>query len=214
MKINLLLQGVLMGLVVAVPVGPLGLLSISRALSMGAWYGLFSGLGIATADAFVAGAAALGISLISDFLTDHQFALRFIGGIFLCYLGLKIYRTQAIREPSGASTANGLLGAYVSTFLLTCSNPVTILAFVAIYAAWNIQSLSGHYAGAALLSIGVFTGSAAWWVALFVGLTGFRDRFNLRVLWWIHRISGAGIAAFGVVILVSLTRLGSMWGIL
>jgi threonine/homoserine/homoserine lactone efflux protein len=82
MGINLLLQGVLMGLVVAVPVGPLGLLSISRALSMGAWYGLFSGLGIATADAFVAGAAALGISLISDFLPTTSSLCALSAGYF------------------------------------------------------------------------------------------------------------------------------------
>src|SRR3989304_7600794 len=112
----LLIEGVLIGFVVAVPVGPLGLLCINRALALGALCGLFSGLGVATADALAAGIAALGISLISGFLTDHQVLLRLGGGCFLCYLGLKIYRTKpAVQTPTG--DVNGLLGAYAPTLL-------------------------------------------------------------------------------------------------
>jgi threonine/homoserine/homoserine lactone efflux protein len=207
MPIYLLIQGVLIGLVVAVPVGPLGLLCINRALAMGPWCGLSSGLGVATADALAAGIAALGISLVSGFLSDHQTVLRLVGGMFLCYIGFRIFTTEPVHQPAKSGTVNGVLGAYASTFLLTFSNPVTILSFFAIYAGWHVESLSGHYLGAAILTMGVFIGSALWWVALFIGLTAFRERFNLRVLWWIHRISGAAIAAFGVVLLLSLARL-------
>ena len=97
MAIYLVLQGVLMGLVVAVPVGPLGLLCINRALMLGPVCGLLSGLGVATADALAAGIAALGISLVSAFLVDYQVALRFVGGIFLCYLGSMIYKTEPLK---------------------------------------------------------------------------------------------------------------------
>ena len=95
MAIHLLIKGAMMGFVVAVPVGPLGLLCINRALSLGPWYGLFSGLGIATADALAGGIAALSISLVSQFLVDHQFAFRLVGGLFLCYLGYEIYCTRS-----------------------------------------------------------------------------------------------------------------------
>src|SRR3989304_1501834 len=102
MPVHLLIEGVLIGIVVAVPVGPLGLLCINRALATGALCGLFSGLGVATADALAAGIAALGISLVSGFLTDHQVFLRFAGGIFLCYLGVKIYQTKPTQQtPTG-----------------------------------------------------------------------------------------------------------------
>ena len=203
-----------MGFVVAVPVGPIGLMCVNRALSMGALYGLFSGLGIATADALAGGIAALSISLVSQFLIDHQFAFRLIGGLFLCYLGYEIYYTHPGQQPPRTRTINGLLGMYVATFLLTLSNPVTILSFVAIYAASHAESLNGHYGGAAVFALGVFIGSASWWVALFLGLTVFRERFNLRLLWWIHRISGIGIAGFGVFLLLSIFSLKSTWGIL
>jgi threonine/homoserine/homoserine lactone efflux protein len=212
MTIHLLLQGMVMGFVVAVPVGPLGLLCINRALLMGRLCGLFSGFGVATADALAAGIAALGLSLVSGFLSDHQVILRLIGGIFLCYLGLKIYRTEP-RQQAMASNVNGLLGAYVTTFLLTFSNPVTVLSFIAICAGWGIESLRGHYLAAAILTIGVFIGSALWWVALFIGLAVFRDKFSMQALGWIHRVSGAAIAAFGVVVLLSLSPIKTAFGI-
>lgn len=196
-----------MGLVVAVPVGPLGLYCINRALLMGPIYGLFSGLGVATADAVAAGVAALGITLISNFLSAHQMTLRLIGGAFLCFLGYTIYIAE---PPSQAPIRNisGLFGCYVTTFLLTLSSPVTILSFAAIYAAWNVPSLNGRHVAAGTLSAGVFSGSALWWIALFVGMTAFRNFFSLRFFFWVHRVSGALIALFGVIVLLSL----SPWG--
>jgi threonine/homoserine/homoserine lactone efflux protein len=211
MSISLFVQGVLMGLVVAVPVGPLGLLCISRALALGPTYGLFSGLGVATADALAAGIAALGITLISGFLSAHQMILRLIGGAFLCYLGCKIYVTEPVAQ-APIKTINGLLGAYVTTLFLTFSNPVTILSFVAIYAGWHVPSLDGHYVAAATLTLGVFTGSALWWFGMFVCLKALHRRVNLRFLFWVHRVSGAIIAGFGVVVLFSLSPWGQALG--
>jgi threonine/homoserine/homoserine lactone efflux protein len=206
MPIFHVIQGILIGLVVAVPVGPLGLLCINRSLMLGALPGLASGLGVASADALAAGIAALGISLVSDFLADHQVVLRLIGGIFLCVLGYRIYRTEPAMKIPTIST-NGLLGAYATTFFLTISNPVTILSFIAIYAGWHVQSLHGHYLAAALLMLGVFIGSGLWWIALFVGLTLFRLNISHGFLGWIHRVSGAVIVAFGITVLLSLSPL-------
>lgn len=211
MSSYLLIEGIMIGMVVAVPVGPLGLLCINRALMLGPVCGLFSGLGVATADALAAGIAALGITLVSSFLADHQIVLRLIGGIFLCYLGFKIFRSEVVsRLP--INSVNGLASAFATTFLLTLSNPVTIFSFVAIYAGWHVPALHGRYIAAATLTMGVFTGSALWWVALFVGLTMFRDRFNLTFLFWVHRVSGAVIAVFGIVVLLSLSPLRQILG--
>lgn len=211
MALYLVLQGILMGLVVAVPVGPLGLLCVNRALMLGPVYGLFSGLGVATADALAAGIAALGISLVSGFFTDYQAALRFVGGSFLCYLGYRIYRTEP-GNPSPSGNVNGLVGAYATTLFLTFSNPVTILSFVAIYAGWHVPTLHGHYIAAAQLTLGVFIGSALWWVALFIGLTTCRNKFSLRFLGWVHCVSGLLIAGFGVVVLLTLSPLARLFG--
>lgn len=203
MPIYLFLQGVIMGFVVAVPVGPLGLLCINRALSAGPLAGLYSGLGVATADALAAAIAALGLTLVSEFLVDHQTLLQIVGGIALCYLGVKIYRTTPKTE-APANNVNGLAAAYATTFILTLSNPVTILSFFAIYAGWGVKSLSGHYLGAATLMAGVFVGSAMWWLILGIGMVLFRDRFSHHVLGRIHKVSGVVIAGFGLVVFLSL----------
>jgi len=212
MPVHLFIQGILIGFVIAVPVGPLGLLCINRALAMGALCGLFSGLGVASADALAAGIAALGITLISAFLIAHETALRLVGGIFLCYLGCKIFRTRpAAQLPP--SNIGGLCSAYATTFLLTFSNPMTILSFVAIYAGWGVQSLRQHYLSAAILTAGVFAGSALWWVLLFGGMTFFRDAFDARVMAMIHRVSGTIIAGFGLIVLLSLSPLLAALGL-
>jgi threonine/homoserine/homoserine lactone efflux protein len=145
--------------------------------------------------------------LVSAFLVAHEVALRLIGGAFLFYLGCKIYctRTGAQALPRSVS---GVFSAYATTFLLTFSNPVTILSFVAIYAGWGLQSLRQHYLSAAALTTGVFTGSALWWILLFGGMTVFRDAFSNRFMGIIHKVSGVIIAGFGAIILLSLLPLG------
>jgi threonine/homoserine/homoserine lactone efflux protein len=212
MPVYLIIQGVLIGVVVAVPVGPLGLLCINRALAMGAICGLFSGLGVASADALAALLAALGISFVSDFFIDHQTLLRLAGGMFLCYLGWQIYGTKP-KEQLAPGKVNGLLNAYATTFFLTISNPVTILSFIAIYAGWHVPSLHGRYFAAALLALGVFIGSGLWWIGLFIGMTAFHGKFTLRTLGWVHRVSGVLILGFGIVVLLSLSPLKQSFGI-
>lgn len=211
MPVYLFTKGMLIGFVVAIPVGPLGLLCINRALAMGALCGLVSGFGVATADALAAGIAALGITLISAFLIEHQEALRLVGGILLCYLGYKIYRTRPIAQLP--SNVTGLFSAYATAFLLTFSNPVTILSFVAIYAGWGVESLHEHYLSAAILTLGVFAGSALWWVLVFSGMSLFRDAFSARVMAMIHKVSGTIIAGFGLIVLLSLSPLRAALGI-
>ncbi len=212
MSAYLIIQGLLIGIVVAVPVGPLGLLCINRALAQGAICGLFSGLGVASADALAALIAALGISFVSSFFSAHQTLLRLAGGLFLCYLGWQIYATTP-KEQAVPSPMNGLLHAYATTFFLTFSNPVTILSFVAIYAGWHVPSLHGRYLAAVLLALGVFIGSALWWVSLFIGMTAYRGKFSLRTLGWVHRVSGVLILGFGVAVLLSLSPLKQSFGI-
>ncbi len=212
MSVYFIIQGVLIGFVVAVPVGPLGLLCINRALAMGAICGLFSGLGVASADALAASLVALGISFVPSFFTEYQTPLRLAGGVFLCYLGWQIYGTKPKEQPA-LGNVNGLLSAYAKTFFLAISNPATILSFIAIYAGWHVPSLQGRYFATALLALGVFIGSALWWIGLFVGMTVFRGKFDLRTLGWVHRVSGVLILGFGVIVLLSLSPLKQSFGI-
>lgn len=197
MLIRFFMEGLLIGFVVAVPVGPIGLFCLSRVLSGRLAYGLLSGLGVATADALSGGIAALGLTLVSDFIFRHQLWLRPMGGAFLCYLGYRIFSLRSGGHFGGSKEVR-LVGAYGSTFLLTFTNPVTVLSFVAIYAGLGIESLRGDYWGAGALTSGIFIGSSLWWVILGGGVLLFHEKFTHDGLRWVHKLSGLIIAGFGV----------------
>jgi threonine/homoserine/homoserine lactone efflux protein len=197
------LRGLLIGLSIAAPVGPIGVLCIRRTLAAGRVYGLVSGLGAATADAFYGSVAGFGLTFLSSFLIEQRFWLRLIGGLFLCYLGVRTFLAQPAEQEAKAKS-NGLAGAYASTLLLTLTNPTTILSFAAIFAGLGLASVSGSYLSSGLLVLGVFLGSALWWFLLSGGVSLFREKLGTRQLRWINRLSGIIILAFGVLALVSL----------
>jgi threonine/homoserine/homoserine lactone efflux protein len=200
MDISFLFRGLVIGFSIAAPVGPIGVLCIRRTLTEGRASGLVSGLGAATADAVYGSIAGFGLTLISGFLVDQQTWLRLIGGAFLCYLGI---RTLLATPAEGAAPVkgNGLVGAYASTLFLTLTNPLTILSFAAIFAGLGLASTSGSYISAATLVLGVFVGSAAWWLLLSGGVSLLRSRFGARAMRWVNRISGGIITIFGVLAL-------------
>lgn len=200
-------QGILMGFLVAVPVGPVGLLCINRALTQGPRLGLVSGLGVAAADALAASIALLGLTLISNPLVTQQVWLRSAGGLFLCYLGV---RTFLAKPPARveSSKESGIFSAAASTFFLTVTNPVTVSSFVAIFAAFAVGSSGETPLSAAMLIGGVFVGSALWWVLLSVGLRLLGARLSSGRLWWVSRISGVAITGFGFVVLFNVWQKG------
>jgi threonine/homoserine/homoserine lactone efflux protein len=196
------LRGLLLGLSIAAPVGPIGVLCIRRTLSAGRGMGLASGLGAATADATYGAVAAFGLTVVSSFLLSQQMWLRLLGGAFLCYLGVRTFLAAPATEAARAGSG-GLAGAYVSTFFLTITNPLTILSFAAIFAGLGLGA-TGADAGAALgLVLGVFLGSALWWVVLSGAVSLLRARFDLLTMRWVNRGSGLLILGFGVLSLGS-----------
>lgn len=203
MDIAFLLRGLLIGFSIAAPVGPIGVLCIRRTLSDGRAAGLVSGLGAATADALYGCIAGFGLTLISNFLVSQQLWLRLVGGLFLCYLGIKTLLSKPA-EQAAVAKGSGLFGAYASTFFLTVTNPMTILSFAAIFAGLGLANSSGSYTAAGVLVAGVFLGSALWWLLLSGGVGLLRDRFNTAGLLWVNRISGIIITGFGVLALVSM----------
>jgi threonine/homoserine/homoserine lactone efflux protein len=203
MDTNLLLKGLLIGFSIAAPVGPIGVLCIRRTLAQGRAAGLVSGLGAASADAVYGCVAGFGLTFISGLLISQQSWLKLVGGAFLCYLGIRTLLAQPA-ERAAAAGGMGLAGAYTSTFFLTLTNPTTILSFVAVFAGLGLASMGGDYAAAAVLVLGVFAGSALWWLLLSGGVGLFRARFDTRAMRWVNRISGGVITAFGLLALVSL----------
>jgi threonine/homoserine/homoserine lactone efflux protein len=203
MDYSLFFRALVIGFSIAAPVGPIGVLCIRRTLADGQISGLVSGLGAATADAMYGCVAGFGLTLISSALIDQQMWLRLFGGLFLLYLGIKTLLSRPSEQAANAS-GSGLLGSYVSTFLLTVTNPLTILSFAAIFAGLGLANTSGSYVSALILVLGVFLGSASWWLLLSGGVGVFREKFNAQGLLWVNRISGVIITVFGMVALGGL----------
>jgi threonine/homoserine/homoserine lactone efflux protein len=204
MDLPLFARGSILGFSVAAVVGPIALLCIRRTLSAGFGVGFISGLGAATADASYAAVAGFGISAVAAVLVDQRLWLRVIGGIFLVYLALRTMRAAPAERSTDAGPAGmRLAGAYSSTLVLTLSNPMTILSFAGIFAGLGLGSLGTSSSTSALtLVIGVFLGSAAWWLLL----AGLISRLQRRVTpRWLRRVnvaSGLIILGFGVQSLV------------
>ncbi len=202
MTVILFLKGVVAGLSMAVPVGPIGILCIRRTLLEGRLFGFVSALGLASADVVFGCVAGFGLTFISDFLISQQVWLRLIAGLFLCAIGLKVLLTKFV-EREAPSLGKGLLGAYTSMFFLTLTYPMTVLIFLGIFAGLGIGSTKGNYLAIAALVLGVFTGSILWWAILSSLIGSLRDRFRTENWQWVNKISGILITGFGLAILLS-----------
>jgi threonine/homoserine/homoserine lactone efflux protein len=193
-------RGLVLGFTIAAAVGPISLLTIRRTLAHGRIYGLASGLGVALADATYGGIAAFGLTAVTSILVDGRLVLGVIGGLFLLVLA---WRTMTSRpdDVAVAEDRPGLVGAFLSIFGLTMTNPMTIISFAAIFAGLGIVGRGG--ADAALLTLGVFCGSASWWVLLTAVVAALRTRVTVRWLTWVNRVSGVVLLTFAAISLAS-----------
>lgn len=207
MEINLLLRGLILGLAIAAPVGPIGVLCIWQTLAFGWLRGFVCGLGAATADGIYGCIAGFGLTFVADFLLEQQIWLRFIGGIFLCYLGVKTFINIRSERNTRQIKDLKLSRVYISTLFLTLSNPATILTFVAIFSGIGSLSTNNNYFSATILVMGIFLGSGIWWLVLCIGVTLLGNKLALRNWKWIDRISGAIILGFGAIAVVSILQL-------
>lgn len=199
-----LVRGMIVGLGIAAPVGPIGLLCIQRTLTHGWPAGLASGLGAASADALYGSVAAFGLALVTTFLVEQRMWLGLAGGAFLLYLGVRTLLSRPAERAAAAADGRSLWAHYASTFALTLTNPMTILAFAAILAGAGLATGAGRPAAAAVMVAGVFLGSALWWLVLSALVTLARGRIGTRALLWVNRAAGLLLIAFGLAALYSV----------
>jgi threonine/homoserine/homoserine lactone efflux protein len=202
--VTFFLKGVGVGLVIAVPVGPVGVLCVRRTIFEGRLFGFMSGLGAASADTVFGIVAGFGLTVVSDWLLGWQDGLRAGGGLFLVWIGITALRKRVVATARPARSANNLFGAYLTTFALTISNPVTILAFLGVFAALGFSGHEATIGRAAMLVAGVLAGSLLWWAGLSLGTGLFRKRFTERHLLWVNRASGLILTVSGLLLLASL----------
>ena len=201
----LFLKGLLFGFLLAATVGPMWVLCFRRTLSQGALAGFVSGMGIAVADGIYGTVAAFGLTAISGFLLQHGFWIGLVGGIFLLYLGITCLLAAPVEVRENGLEKTGLAKAFFSTLGLTLANPPTILAFVAIFAGLGLAS-NADYGAASLVVLGVFLGSASWWVLLAAGAGWLRERIGPKLFRIINIVSGVTILGFAVWQLAAVLR--------
>jgi threonine/homoserine/homoserine lactone efflux protein len=197
-------KGIVVGIVIAVPVGPVGVMCIRRTVFEGKLAGFVSGLGAATADAVFGIIAGFGLTVVSDWLLGYQQWLRIVGACLLLAVGGHSLLARRRSKLGSAPNPESLSWYYVSTFALTLTNPITILAFLAIFAAVGLTGAEATLGRAAILVLGVWVGSLLWWLALSFGVGYFFRSFEPRHLTWINRGSGAILFLSGAALLADL----------
>jgi len=202
MGITIALQGIAVGFAMAIPIGPIGIMCISKTLTESRLRGIIIGLGAATADLLYSCIAAFGLTFIADTLNGQRVWIRLIGGALLLLLGIKTYRAKPVSSKIKIKT-DGLLGLYFYVLFLTLTNPLTIFVFIAVFSELGLANNLGLF-NATLLVSGVFTGSFLWFLALGSGATLFRTKLNFNGLKWVNRIAGVFIVVSGMAAVISV----------
>jgi len=197
---SLFVKGLIVGFCLAAPVGPIAAICVQRTIAKRWISGVVSGLGAAAADAVYGAVAAFGATIISEFLiTEHEWLQR-VGGVILLMLGARLLLMRPVERTNGVQN-RGLTGDFLSTFVLTLTNPMTFVAFAAIFATMGIGAVYGRPMLTAELVGGVFVGSAAWWIILCAGAFALRRHFDFKRLVLVNRATGVFVIAVGLVYL-------------
>jgi threonine/homoserine/homoserine lactone efflux protein len=212
--IPFLIKGLMIGLSIAAPLGPIGILCMNRTLAEGPRLGFICGLGAAAADALYALAGTVALAAIAQWIIADRVELRTVGGLFLVYLGARTFMRRGAVLPATINLPSllppGWQAAFMSTFLLTLANPMTLLSFAAMFAGLGVTSvgvLKGADLAAAALVVGVFTGSALWWLILSACIGRLRHYIGARTLTMINRVCGTVLTAFGLYSIATLMHL-------
>ena len=205
MDINFIIQGLIIGISVSAPLGPVGVICIQKTLNKGVLAGFISGLGAAFADILFASIAGFGLSFISDFMADQQIYIRSIGGLFLLFVGVKVFFTNTIKQVrKQRASKSKYIGEFFSVFFLTLSNPITIIFFGAVFAGIGLVGENSNPENTYIVILSILTGALIWWFSLSVIVNLFRHKIRLRSLWWINKIAGVLIVILGIISIVSL----------
>lgn len=196
----------MVGLMVSIPLGPMGVLIIQKTLNKGPLAGFVAGMGAATADLFYATAAAFGLGFIMDTVNEHSLALQISGGIFLMFLGMRTYLANPLKRIKAKKNVSrkGLIEDFLSLFFLTVSNPVAIIVFMGVFAGISVFGEKPSSLMQSLVLVGVLIGGGLWWYTLTSLINIFRKRFRLRLIVRINKIAGIIIAILGLLLIIAL----------
>jgi threonine/homoserine/homoserine lactone efflux protein len=198
--------GIIIGILITAPLGPVNVLCLQRAVERGFWGGVAAGLGTVLGDGLIALFAALGVNAISGAIRHHRFAIQLVGGLALLAFGLRLYFTEPrIARAGGSSDDKASLADFVwdipQTFFLTITNPGAVLGLSAIFGGVSTFVEVEGYIDAFTMVAAIMGGSLTWWVLLSNFIGNIRHRIDLPMLRRINRIAGTLLFGFGGLLL-------------
>jgi threonine/homoserine/homoserine lactone efflux protein len=208
--------GIIIGILVSAPVGPVNVLCIQRAIERGFWGGIAAGLGAMLGDGLVALCAALGVGAISGAVQYHRMTIQVLGGLVLVAFGARLFfatpRVMPMAMGARAETLRDFVWDIPQTFLLTITNPGAVLGLFAIFGGVSTFVEVESYVDALTIVAAVMGGSFLWWFSLSHLIGRFRHLLNEQRLRLINKITGLLLLGFGVLLIgeVVLKRLGML----
>jgi threonine/homoserine/homoserine lactone efflux protein len=205
-ELSYLFEGFLVGILVSLPIGPVGINIVHKTLSRGRRAGFISALGAMTADLILSLIAVAGITFIVSFIEEKVVIFRVLGGVFVIFIGIRIFREDPVSayESTGEEVGIGFVDNYLTTMLMVLSNPTTLLAYIAIFAGINFPPNMKFLEGPGVTILGLITAASAWWFSLTYYLDKFRSRVRLRFIFWFQRLAGILIILFGFSLIITL----------
>ncbi|WP_318349604.1 LysE family translocator [Aquipluma nitroreducens] len=212
MFLTLIAKGILIGLLVSIPLGPIGVLVIQRTVNKSRMAGLLSGMGAALSDTVYAIIAGFSLTFVIDFIRAHEMMFQVVGAVVVLILGVHIFFSNPVKDiRRNRLRGNTHFQDIISSFLVTFSNPLTVFVFLAVFTSSGVAvSLEQPYHSFFVI-LGILTGAFLWWFSLSGIVSLFRHKINLRILWWINKTAGAIIILFVLItaIVVAQKGLGS-----
>ncbi len=198
----LFFKGVLIGFVIAAPIGPIGILCIQRTISGRYGLSLMTGLGAGVADTVYGAIAGFSLVSISNFIAEYELYLRLFGSVLLGWIGFSIFRSPLRHESVETQSKETLLHGFTSAFFLTLSNPIALIVFAAAFTVMGIAPQDDSLDQGIVLVSGVFVGANSWWLALSTTIHLIHHKLSETNLLWINRISGGMLLGFGAYMLL------------
>lgn len=204
----LIFSGVFIGLIAAVPIGPVNLICIRRTFAFGPLNGFVSGLGAALGDGVFAAVTGFGLTWVATLIEGYAVAIELVGGLMMLYFAWRAFSDSApgkFDDETPDKAGGSLVKAIISTFLLTITNPATLLFFTGMFAGLGgLAGGAGSFVDAEFVVAGVVGGSAGWWLVLTTMIGLFHTRLEAGAVRWINRASGLLVGVFGAAVLVHL----------
>ncbi|MDP3644656.1 MAG: LysE family transporter [Bacteroidota bacterium] len=204
MIFTLIFKGILIGLLVSIPLGPIGVLVIQRTVNKSRIAGLLSGMGAALSDTLYAIIAGFSLTFVIDFIRGNEIIFHIISAVIVFMLGIHIFFKNPVTDLRRYRLkGNTHFQDIISSFLVTFSNPLTVFVFLAVFTSSGVALSMEQPYDSFFVILGIFTGAFIWWFSLSGVVSIFRHKINLRILWWINKTAGVIIVIFVLVTVIN-----------